>query len=177
MVPVILVIGVQGSGKSWICRQLTDLFTYVAHDRCWVHPSVPSPPKDAIDPAWGPPGSKNVHFETLFNESQLSTKPVISEVPFGESELKNRLERVGIIVIPVFVLESGDIIAARYARREGKPLPAGVLTRNGGLARRARDWGAFGGTSVEVLAHLRWVFAFTRKKGKKAGETPKDSAG
>jgi hypothetical protein len=164
MVPIVLVCGVQGSGKSWVCRQLTGLFSYVAHDRCWSHPSVPSPPADAIDPAWGPPGSKSTHFETLFNEARLSPLPVLTEVPFGERELRRRLEMAGVHVIPVFIVEKEDKIAAQYLKREGRELPGGVLTRNRGLVARARDWGAFCGSSEAVSGHLRALFSFMKAK-------------
>ncbi len=29
---IYLVCGVPGSGKTWVCKQLTDKFQYVAHD-------------------------------------------------------------------------------------------------------------------------------------------------
>jgi hypothetical protein len=162
MVPVVLICGVQGSGKSWACRQVAGIFDYVAHDRCWKHPSAV--PEDGLDPKWGPPGSVSTHFEVVSEAARGGGgRPVLTEVPFGESELKKRLESAGIIVIPVFVVESDAIISSRYEKREKKPLPAGVLTRNQGLARRARDWGAFSGTSAEVRDHLRRIFGFTAR--------------
>jgi hypothetical protein len=150
---VILVIGVAASGKSWVCRQLTDRFDYLAHDRCWEHPDFT--PADLPDAPWGPPGSVSRHLEMLALAAQGGARPVISEVPFGESELMRRLRGVGVDVLPVFVVEEPKVIMTRYYQREKRSPPMEVLTRAGRLQAKAERLGAFFGTSDEILAHLQ----------------------
>jgi len=149
---VILVCGVQGSGKSWVCRQLASRFDYVAHDRCWSHPSAV--PDAGLDPKWGPPGSVSTHLAEVVKAAEKAVRLVITEAPFGESALKMQLEAAGLEVIPVFVDEDIATIQKRYLKREGKPLPAGVASRAAGIAQKAASWGAFSGTSAALLRHL-----------------------
>lgn len=156
MKPVYLVVGVPGSGKSWACRQVEDKFTYVPHDLCWTHPTA-SPEFNKIDPDWGPPGSESIHLEVLLKMSVMSSKPIITEVPFAERPLREALEKKGIQVIPIFVIEDPEIVAQRYEQREGKPLPKSAFSRASSIIDRAREWGGFHGTSKQVLEHLRCV--------------------
>jgi len=153
MQPVILVCGVAGAGKSWICRQLKDDYHYIPHDRCWSHPTAS--PSDDIDQPWGPPGSKSTHLETLLWAARDASKTVLTEVPFGERALKENLEAHGVTVQPVFVVEDGKTITRRFMDREGSMPSQGVMTRLAGLQARAQNWRAFWGTSEEVLAYLR----------------------
>jgi hypothetical protein len=154
---VILVIGVQGSGKSWACRQLADEFRYIPHDRCWRHPTAK--PAAGLDPKWGPPGSVNTHFETLVTAARRGGGPILTEAPFDERRLKGRLEAQGVKVIPVFVVEKWPLIEGRYMAREGKKPPPGVKERAEKLEARAKEWEAFFGTSDEVLRHLKSLAA------------------
>ncbi len=153
MKPVYLVIGVSGSGKSWACRQVRDKFTYVPHDRCWIHPTAQ--PEDSIDPKWGPPGSKSVHIEVLSKVVRTADKPVLTECPFAERKLRQDLENDGIQVIPIFVIEPPETVKQRYEAREGNPIPKAALTRATTLIERAREWGGFHGTSAQVAEHLK----------------------
>lgn len=153
MKPVYLVIGVSGCGKSWILRQLTDKFKYVAHDRCWSHPDAK--PDEGLDPKWGPPGSKSTHLKEILDSSKASDKPVITEVPFAERELRTNIEAQGIRVIPIFVVEEPDVVQKRYETREKKPIPKAALSRAKTIVNRAKEWHAFYGTSDEVLKHLK----------------------
>jgi hypothetical protein len=163
MQSVVLVCGVAGAGKSWLCRQLTDRYTYIAHDRCWSHPTAkpqddPSTFRQAQgsgDAAWGPPGSKSTHLETLVRAAKTSGKPVLTEAPFGERKLKEDLEAAGVRVRPVFVIEDAEVIRRRFLSREGSLPSQGVITRLSGLKARAISWDAFWGTSDAVLAHLK----------------------
>lgn len=150
---VYLVCGVSGSGKSWACRQAAHKFSYVPHDRCWTHPNAK--PDAGDDPKWGPLGSKNIHVDVVTEVAKSAKKPVLTECPFAERQIKEQLEAKGLKVIPVFVIEEPEVVANRYQRREGKPLPKAAFTRAASIIDRAREWRGFYGTSTEVLEHLR----------------------
>lgn len=158
MQDIYLLIGVAASGKSWICRQLTHKFEYVAHDRCWYHPDAKKLPKKAQKDGWGPPGSVSTHLRTLLRKAKQSKRPVITEVPFGETKLIARIKLAGLNVIPVFVIEDAKIIKERYLTREHKPIPRYTETRIGSLKNRALEYSIFEGskhgTSAEILGYL-----------------------
>jgi dephospho-CoA kinase len=149
---IILVCGVQGSGKSWVCRQLKHRYHYVQHDRCWRHPTAV--PGDGDDVKWGPPGSRNVHLPTLVMEAQRADRPLITEAPFGERELREKLIQAGLNVRVLFVNEPPEVLAKRFLQREQRPIDRAALSRAAGIARRAAEWGCFVGSSAEVLAEL-----------------------
>lgn len=151
--PIYLVCGVSGSGKSWACRQVADEFNYIPHDRCWSHPTAK--PTDDLDPKWGPPGSVSTHLYNLIVASRSSDKPVLTECPFNERNLREQLEANELEVIPIFVIEDPHIIAERYQSREGKPIPKSAFSRAFSIGGRARDWGCFYGTSKQVADHLK----------------------
>lgn len=136
MPKVVLVVGVPGSGKSWACQQAGDDYTYVPQDDTYRK---------------GP----TAHLDTLDRTARQSKKPVLSEVPFGETRLRSQLEARGIEVKTVFVVERPEVVAKRYRQREGHDVAKGVLTRASQLKGKAREWGAFAGTSDEVLEHLK----------------------
>lgn len=153
MATVYLVCGVSGSGKSWVCRQLSDKFKYIPHDRCWYHPDAK--PAEGLDPKWGPKGSKSTHVETIVKEAKDSDKPIITEVPFAERQVREELEKAGLKVKAVFVIEDPDIIQKRYAEREKKALHKAAVTRATSIKDRAREWKSFMGKSDEVLRYLK----------------------
>lgn len=66
--------GVSGSGKTWVCEQVKDLFTYVPHDE----------------------NMKNICSAIV---KANADKPLITECPFGERYLKESLERETIILV------------------------------------------------------------------------------
>lgn len=134
--PVYLVIGCPGSGKSWVCDQLQDDFHYVHHD---LYIDMTGP----------------VYVAEIIKAAVSADKPVLAEAPFSVSQTKDPLETMGIEVVPVFISEEPHIISERYQARENKPIPRGHLTRQNTYAQRAQNWGAFSGTSAEVLAHLK----------------------
>lgn len=101
------------------------------------------------------PGAKSNHLEVLLEAVKIAEKPVLTECPFAERELRDNLLASGCEVIPIFVVEPADLVACRYEARERKPLPKNVYTRASSIANRAAEWSAFRGTSEEVLAHLR----------------------
>jgi gluconate kinase len=132
MQSVYLICGVPASGKSWVCRQLMDKFAYVPHDQYY-----------------------NSHVSIVSMTANLSGKPVITECPFAERETKEALEKNGIKVIPLFVIESPEVINARYQKRENKPLPKNTLTRASTILNRAVEWKAIHGTSQQILTKLK----------------------
>lgn len=155
MQPVYLVCGVSGSGKSWVCRQLKEKFSYVPHDKCWSHPTAK--PSDGPDPKWGPKGSKSIHTDVISLVAKMSQRPIVTECPFGERQVRTELEAKGLKVIPIFVVEEPGVVARRYQSREGKPIPAAAFSRASSIIDRAREWKSFHGTSDQVLEHLKGV--------------------
>lgn len=147
-----LVCGVSGSGKSWACRQAGDAFLYVPHDRCWRHPF--KTPSEGMDPKWEP-GAVSTHLEEIVKVSKITAKPLLTESPFGERLLRESVEKAGIQVIPLFVVEHPTVVTQRYFNREKKPIPASALSRASSIINRAKEWNAVHGTSEEILTHLR----------------------
>lgn len=129
--PIYLICGVSGSGKTWVCKRLEDKFVYVPHDEHY-HDQDSVLEKKAIE----------------------ADKPLITESPFGERILKEKLERRGLKVIPYFVVTAPHTVAIQYFQREGKPLPKAAYTRASRIVDRAKEWKAFYGSSKEVLQEL-----------------------
>jgi gluconate kinase len=130
---VILLVGVPCSGKSWITSQLHDEFTVMEQD-------------DFIGQSY---------FNVVREALKHSQKPIITNTPFGMSELMASLEQAGAEVEPVYVIDHPDTLQARYMARNQRALPQGHLTRQLTYMDRAKDTGAFWGTSEQVLKHLR----------------------
>ena len=136
--PVYLVVGCPGSGKSWICNQLAEQFSYVAHD-------------DFIGKG------RNKYPEAIIRAARTSTRPVLCETPFSVSQLLDPLQKAGCRVMPLFILEKFEVIARRYREREGAEIPLGHLNRQNTYRSRAILLGAFRGTAAEILEHLKSV--------------------
>lgn len=132
--PIYLVCGVPGSGKTWVCRQLIHKFTYVPQDFHY-----------------------NDQPEALVEGAIHSDKPIITECPFGERVLKEDLEKRGLKIIPIFIVENPEIVRRRYEAREEKECPSNVYTRAATILNRALEWEAFYGTSTEVWSYLNEV--------------------
>lgn len=131
---VFLICGVQGSGKTWVCGQLKDKFEYVPHDEFF---------KDLVT--------------VLFERSQIADKPMITECPFGERLIRSDLEDHGLNVHPFFVVDSPEVIKARFEMRENKPFPRSAYTRSLSIVNRAMEWNAPYGPSdfiYQVLYNL-----------------------
>jgi hypothetical protein len=132
MVPVYLICGVPGSGKSWVCEQLRDKFEYVEHDL-----------------------TVSNHPERIIKAASLSLMPVLADCPFAERELRDILVTAGIEIIPLFIVENPDVVAARYLSRSGKTIRKEHLTRASSIGQRALEWQAPYGTSEQILGLLR----------------------
>jgi hypothetical protein len=133
-----LIIGCPGSGKTWVTNQCSHLFEFIHHDLF-----VGMADKKYVD--------------TILEKSKNATKPLLIEAPFSISVIKDPLTAAGIDVIPVFIQELPHTIRTRYWQRENKDIPNGHLTRQNTYAQRAKEWGAFQGTSGEVLEHLKKI--------------------
>lgn len=133
--PVYLVIGCPCSGKSWVCEQLTTQYSYVRHD----------------DYMNDKPGR---YVGEIIGEAKVGIRPVLCETPFSVSQIKDPLEKAGLRVVPVFIIEDAETLGRRYQAREGKPIPAGHLTRQDTYKLRANAWQAYKGTSLDVRNHL-----------------------
>lgn len=134
MQPCYLICGVSGCGKTWVCKQLKDKFTYIPHDEHY-----------------------NDFVPVIVRACLSSEKPVITECPFAERITKSSLEIHGVEVIPYFVIEPTQKIMKRYYEREGKMPPQAAVTRASTIINRAIEWQAEFGTSDEVLEKLRNV--------------------
>lgn len=132
MQEVFLVVGVPGSGKSWVCEQLTQRFEYVKHDE---HIN-----SGALVP--------------MTITAALGDKPVLLDCPFGERLLRGSLEAAGLKVEPFFIVEPTEVVQARYMAQRGKELPKASVTRSVTIQNRAIEWGARHGTADEVLRML-----------------------
>ncbi len=129
---IYLIIGVPGSGKSWVSAQLEQRFNVVRHD-------------DYI----------GEDYARALAEADGQDKPVLGELPFGITEIKTKLETKGYEVVPVFILEDTNTLTKRYQEREGKDIPRGHLTRQETYRQRAKEYRAYSGTSLQVLEHLK----------------------
>lgn len=143
-VPVYMVIGCPGSGKSWVCRQLTEQYYYVPHD-------------DHMGK------NSNRYIAAIVSASKIAAKPLLIETPFSVSQIKEPLEAHDYHVTPVFILEQPEVISQRYLGREGHPIPAGHLSRQQTYRERADKWQSYRGTSAEVLAYLKNAVPAVRK--------------
>ena len=131
---IYMICGVPGSGKTWVCKQLEDSYEYIAHD-------------DYID-------DKELYFRML-ESADADDVPVITECPFKERPMRERLESMRCKVKPVFIVEDPEVIEARYRRREsGKALPKSSVIRASTIRNRAEEWKAPFGTSEWVLNYL-----------------------
>lgn len=141
MAPVYLICGVPAVGKSWIAEhpEIRDKFEYVHHD-LFI-------------------GMSGDAYVRAILEKRNAPRPILAEAPFSVSQIKEPLEKAGLKVTPVVVVEKPEELQKRWDKR-GNVAPAtrkGHLTRQNTYAERAREWGAFRGTSSEVFEYLRGV--------------------
>jgi uridine kinase len=128
-----MVCGVPGSGKSWVCEQLTEKFTYVRHD------DFIKAERDLL---------------AAIISAATKDKPVLMDCPFGERELKQKIEALGLKVKPWFIVEPTEIVKSRYLKRTGKALPQASVTRSASIINRANEWQAVRGPSSDIFRAL-----------------------
>lgn len=133
MKDVLLICGVPGSGKSWVCERLPDFFTYIRHD-------------DYI---------KADYAQAIELTYQAGKRNIVADCPFKERELREKLEVYGFRVDPIFIVEAPQVVAERYFKREGKQISNASFTRATTIQDRAKEWQAPMGTSQEVLDFLK----------------------
>jgi RNase adaptor protein for sRNA GlmZ degradation len=131
---IFLIVGVPGSGKSWIAEQLEDRLNYVRHDDS----------KDQWD-----------YIGALRDAAYSSRVPVIAEAPFSVKSIMEPLNNFGIKVTPFYITESKQTLSERYWNREQRVIPKMHLTRAATYAKRAEESGAIRGTSSEILEAIR----------------------
>lgn len=148
-----MVCGVPGSGKTWVCEQLTEKFTYLKHD-------------DYMNAAklrlveQSPLGRATVlekDFVAAIIQAATKDKPVLIDCPFAERELRKRIESIGLKVVPWFIVESTALVQERYKRRTGRDLPQNSVTRSATIVNRANEWKALHGKAEIVLKALQSV--------------------
>lgn len=133
MKTVYLLIGVPGSGKSWVAEQLKDRFSYIAND-------------DYIG---------KDYLAAVGQRINDSEGPFLIEAPFSISKIKDPLENAGHKVIPIFIIEHEQTLTNRWDERQ-TPHKArgGHLTRQETYKFRANAWNAYSGNSTAVLQYL-----------------------
>lgn len=136
---IYLVVGVPGSGKTWVCNQLEGAFHLIRHDQ-FIFVNQPG-----------------AYLKEVLKQAPIAIRPLLIEAPFSVSEIKDPLERAGHKVIPIFIIEDDKTLGDRYLKRENRIIPQGHLTRTKTYLNRAKELGAFFGTSNEVLNYLKGV--------------------
>jgi len=126
---IYMVCGASGSGKSWVCEQLTDKFNYISYDK----------------------NSKKKHIDLLKGADQ--SKPTLYDPPIKISTFIKRHSHE-FNIIPVFIIEDVSVVKDRVIGRGGEWTDYAVRRCNAMIKRNAK-YGVFSGTSQEVLDWLR----------------------
>lgn len=123
-----MVAACSGSGKSWVCKQLTDKFDYVSYDDT----------------------RKKEHLDRLLSPSD---KPKLYDPPIKISTFfKRHSDKFDIHA--VFILEEDDVVKARVESRGGE-WTEHISKRNAAMRKRFDKYGDFAGTSQQVLDYLK----------------------
>lgn len=129
---VYLVAGLNGVGKSWVCRQLDkDKCSYIEYDAY---------PKDK-------------HLNAILGATSLM-RPIIYDNPFdARTFIKNNINKLDIKL--VVVDESDDIVIDRLLLRGSSHATIAKVIRRRGKIERLKNKANFVGTSQEVLDYLK----------------------
>lgn len=130
---IYILVGVPGSGKTWVTDQLKDDYVVVEQD-------------DYI----GLDYAKSLLH--VWRDTP-DGKDIIANTPFGLSKLMEDLEDYK--VEAVFIIENQVVLSKRYSDRTSKTIPKGHITRQDTYRQRARDLNAYSGTSEQVLQYLK----------------------
>lgn len=135
---IVLIAAVPGSGKTWVCDQLKDLYTHIPHDDFMKEKG-------------------NAYLNTALEAANNSNKPILIETPFSVSKFTEPMKKMGLYahMEVVFIIESEETTSKRYFEREKKDIPAGHLTRIETYIDRAEELGSFKGTAAQVLEYLK----------------------
>lgn len=137
---ITMLVGVPGSGKSWVTNQIKSDW-HVVHNDDYI----------------GKTNQIQAYLDAIVAASKTATKPILIEAPFSISQIKEPLELRGFEVECVFIIQDEKILSQRYESRDRRPVPKGHLSRQRTYLDRAKLWGSFVGTSDEVLKHLQSV--------------------
>lgn len=136
MALIFIVVGSPGSGKTHVLSQLHGLFQIVPHDDDMHH---------------GVEG----YVHRIDTRARNSHLPLAIESPFGVSQIRHPLQRLGHTTIPIFIVEPEHVLRERYRKREGREIPAGHLTRQRTYQQYGKELGAFVGTSDQVADRMK----------------------
>ncbi len=145
-----IVCGVPGSGKTWVCEQLTQKFKYIPHDHYIGRIGEPG----RFGSADRPPSEKPF-LDALEKAAMEGDQPVLTECPFAERELVTQLLRRGLSVDSVFIVEPVEIVRERYHKRSGKDISKSTETRCKTIVNRAVEWNKRYGRCESVLKYLQ----------------------
>lgn len=143
MSKVYLLVGVPGSGKSWVAAQVKHLCLYLEHD-AYI---------DNEDP-------EGDYIKDIIELVPHAKKPVLLETPFSVSFYTEKLVKAGIPVKLLYICPDRHTLETQYrdrADRLGKPvrdINKGHLTRNRTFIDRALASGDIVGDSEAVLKIL-----------------------
>lgn len=127
-----LIVGSPGVGKTWVMSKLEDQYQVLHHDT-YI--------------------GRN-YVQAIYEAVSKASKPILIETPFSMSQIIDPLDKAGIEVIPVFIIETDEIHLERYKVR-GKEMPKGHLARTKTYLERAITGNHYYGTSEQVLKYLR----------------------
>lgn len=130
---IYMLVGVPGSGKTWVADQVKSELDYLPHDDFPNH---------------------KVYVSAIKQLATNNPKSVLIETPFSVSDIFTPLTESLFRITPLFIIESLETTTQRYEKREGKAIPPGHLTRINTYLDRAYELDAFVGTSEQVLVHL-----------------------
>lgn len=130
---IILLVGVPGSGKTWVCDRVKDSYHIIKHD-------------EYLDGGY---------LAAIMAAARCIAKPILVETPFSMSAFMEPLCEEGLAVMPIFVIASESDLERNWDTRGTKPhARKGHLTRQNTYMARAESHGAFCGNSSDVLNHL-----------------------
>jgi Zn ribbon nucleic-acid-binding protein len=124
---VFVVAGCSGSGKSWVCNQLTDKAGYISHDKI----------KGNVDAAIDSNSLNIVMYDPTVKVSTFINR---------HDHLYN--------IRAVFILET-DLVVEERIKKRGGIFTKHIVKRNLEMRKRAAKYGEFSGTSQEVLDYLK----------------------
>jgi group I intron endonuclease len=127
---VYMVCGLSGSGKSWVCNQLSNMCNYVSFDNT----------------------SKDKHIELLIEAGKAGKTSLYDPTIGVSSFIKHNSDKFDIR--PTFIIELKNIISARLEARGGM-WREGMDNRLKSMDKRTIRYGVFHGTSQEVLDYLK----------------------
>lgn len=124
---VYLICGVSGSGKSWICEQLKDKFSYISYDN----------------------NKKASHLDLI----READKPVLYDLSVNVSTFINR-NKDEFDITPIFVMGDFLTVKSQLVSRGGK-VTKSLYRRWKIMKSRYNKYGTFIGSSNEVFKYLK----------------------